>query len=99
MSVACVDFVFFLMKRRPPRSTRTDTLFPYTTLFRSVPGGSGVGEDLQIVGRHARGIEQGERLALGIEGVESLRLAFLPIARRAIPREEEGEGQIGRAHV
>src|SRR3546814_20959146 len=28
---------FFLMVRRPPRSTRTDTLFPYTTLFRSVP--------------------------------------------------------------
>src|SRR3546814_2426069 len=26
------------MIRRPPRSTRTDTLFPYTTLFRSVPG-------------------------------------------------------------
>src|SRR3546814_9214832 len=27
---------FVLMRRRPPRSTRTDTLFPYTTLFRSV---------------------------------------------------------------
>src|SRR3546814_3570578 len=27
--------MFFLMRRRPPRSTRTDTLFPYTTLFRS----------------------------------------------------------------
>src|SRR3546814_1839843 len=32
------------MIRRPPRSTRTDTLFPYTTLFRSVHGGtSGIG--------------------------------------------------------
>src|SRR3546814_12600788 len=30
---------FFLMIRRPPRSTRTDTLFPYTTLFRSEPVG------------------------------------------------------------
>src|SRR3546814_16008999 len=30
-------FVFVLMLRRPPRSTRTDTLFPYTTLFRSRP--------------------------------------------------------------
>src|SRR3546814_16126836 len=29
---------FFLMIRRPPRSTRTDTLFPYTTLFRSTGG-------------------------------------------------------------
>src|SRR3546814_2495502 len=27
---------FFLIIRRPPRSTRTDTLFPYTTLFRSL---------------------------------------------------------------
>src|SRR3546814_17231941 len=30
-----IFYVFFLMIRRPPRSTRTDTLFPYTTLFRS----------------------------------------------------------------
>src|SRR3546814_12486359 len=30
--------LFFLMIPRPPRSTRTDTLFPYTTLFRSVRG-------------------------------------------------------------
>src|SRR3546814_17102771 len=29
-------YCFFLMIRRPPRSTRTDTLFPYTTLFRSL---------------------------------------------------------------
>src|SRR3546814_18062373 len=29
-------FLFFFMIRRPPRSTRTDTLFPYTTLFRSL---------------------------------------------------------------
>src|SRR3546814_250834 len=31
----CVWLFFFLMIRRPPRSTRTDTLFPYTTLFRT----------------------------------------------------------------
>src|SRR3546814_15865623 len=31
----CYCVFFFLMIRRPPRSTRTDTLFPYTTLFRS----------------------------------------------------------------
>src|SRR3546814_16779776 len=30
-----IIFIFVLMIRRPPRSTRTDTLFPYTTLFRS----------------------------------------------------------------
>src|SRR3546814_6738832 len=32
------------MIRRPPRSTLTDTLFPYTTLFRSEPGSSGGSE-------------------------------------------------------
>src|SRR3546814_14743746 len=34
-SVICLFVFFFLMILRPPRSTRTDTLFPYTTLFRS----------------------------------------------------------------
>src|SRR3546814_15794086 len=54
LSAACcgrvlLSLFFFLMIRRPPRSTRTDTLFPYTTLFRSFvmemrewrPGGDG----------------------------------------------------------
>src|SRR3546814_4165176 len=36
MYVGVESRVFFLMIRRPPRSTRTDTLFPYTTLFRSI---------------------------------------------------------------
>src|SRR3546814_12119723 len=34
-SSVCLMLLFFLMRRRPPRLTRTDTLFPYTTLFRS----------------------------------------------------------------
>src|SRR3546814_1580903 len=38
LRVSLVLFFFFLMIRRPPRSTRTDTLFPYTTLFRSQAG-------------------------------------------------------------
>src|SRR3546814_14948555 len=38
--------ILFLMIRRPPRSTRTDTLFPYTTLFRSQRGaGTGIAGD------------------------------------------------------
>src|SRR3546814_5929482 len=36
VTVVVVVVFFFLMIRRPPRSTRTDTLFPYTTLFRSI---------------------------------------------------------------
>src|SRR3546814_16340254 len=35
LCLCCIRVFFFLMIRRPPRSTRTDTLFPYTTLFRS----------------------------------------------------------------
>src|SRR3546814_14388005 len=33
--VGLITLIFFFIIRRPPRSTRTDTLFPYTTLFRS----------------------------------------------------------------
>src|SRR3546814_16356106 len=39
------ELIFFLMIRRPTSSTRTDTLFPYTTLFRSVHPGSKGGFD------------------------------------------------------
>src|SRR3546814_12977555 len=52
LCVLCMFSIFFLMIRRPPRSTRTDTLFPYTTLFRSLHFNAVVGEvmvDLFIV--------------------------------------------------
>src|SRR3546814_10875609 len=47
----------FLMIRRPPRSTRTDTLLPYTTLFRSGP-------ERQVIGAGARR-EQVEKAVAG----------------------------------
>src|SRR3546814_1738237 len=40
-------FLFVLLLRRPPRSTRTDTLFPYTTLFRSRVGDASFAGSLQ----------------------------------------------------
>src|SRR3546814_15449209 len=40
MYICCLCIFLFLMIRRPPGSTRTDTLFPYTTLFRSVRDGA-----------------------------------------------------------
>src|SRR3546814_3680264 len=49
-------YVFFLMIRRPPRSTRTDTLFPYTTLFRSVVRALA---DYVLVMRDGKVVEQG----------------------------------------
>src|SRR3546814_2641518 len=52
-----VDFglFFFLMRRRPPRSTRTDTLFPYTTLVRSHHEGDD-GEDGDGGGVHGQNL-------------------------------------------
>src|SRR3546814_12956836 len=67
-------FFFFLMIRRPPRSTRTDTLFPYTTLFRSHAGHG----DIEEVAGAAGGIEnlglrqarmQGLDMGLGLIGL------------------------------
>src|SRR3546814_14321784 len=43
--------IFFLMIRRPPRSTRTDTLVPYTTLFRSTATPSGLSEVMRQAAR------------------------------------------------
>src|SRR3546814_498531 len=63
MSIFVLDCVFFLMIRRPPRSTRTDTLFPYTTLFRSQALGRS-GKDLLTasVAGYEVGIRIGEFL-------------------------------------
>src|SRR3546814_7141637 len=76
---------FFLMIRRPPRSTRTDTLFPYTTLFRSV------GEE------HAGGLEQAMELRVGsrIEHLEAEDLDAAGGGASAAADEHEGkhEGQ------
>src|SRR3546814_2520559 len=67
--------MFFLMIRRPPRSTRTDTLFPYTTLFRSLE------DELEIAARHRRtqgadpryrGIQQCLQAVLGGAQAEAL---------------------------
>src|SRR3546814_13297954 len=50
-----VVVLFFLMIRRPPRSTRTDTLFPYTTLFRSPVGLVHRRRDAGAAAHHAGG--------------------------------------------
>src|SRR3546814_9416485 len=53
MMLHCLLFLWLLMKRRPTRSTRTDTLFPYTTLFRSpwsVRGDPLIDELFQVTG-------------------------------------------------
>src|SRR3546814_6483167 len=107
--------VFFLMIRRPPRSTRTDTLFPYTTLFRSIKG---LFDHRRRQTRHADavathlwrhglavGVEHGDLhrlrvLGAELEDVTAFDASVLSITC-AIPGYESrpSRNEIGRAHV
>src|SRR3546814_1847987 len=58
----CVHLFFFLMIRRPPRSTRTDTLFPYTTLFRSLR------QDSTVEGHAICGLNAGRMIVDAVLG-------------------------------
>src|SRR3546814_16643975 len=101
---------FFLMIRRPPRSTRTDTLFPYTTLFRSQgpaggPGGLPVGDwkrrELAGVPRRddpgaAGSISVGPDLwRAGAPGLRPAQSGLLPQEKHEL--EERRGRKIGRA--
>src|SRR3546814_2158680 len=77
-------FCFFLMIRRPPRSTRTDTLFPYTTLFRSGRRG---------VQRQCRGREGAQRL----HRRDPRACASRRETGRCRPRRRNAEAAVGRA--
>src|SRR3546814_11373266 len=66
-SLSFFFFFFFLMILRPPRSTRTDTLFPYTTLFRSRHSASRVERGVPLLLHPV--IDKGARHA-GIKGGE-----------------------------
>src|SRR3546814_20919121 len=92
---------FFLMIRRPPRSTRTDTLFPYTTLFRA---GDRAGHQAASDARRAQEDRQGENDCASGEGVMSEqsekkstghRVDFFSLCSLMTPSPDE----IGRAHV
>src|SRR3546814_11640256 len=95
---------FFLMIRRPPRSTRTDTLFPYTTLFRSpdVDDADAFLARTCVARRHDCGdcrlvhvrVAPGGPAAPAVEQDHTAGMDRL--ARH--PAVEPG-GQIGRAHV
>src|SRR3546814_7308785 len=64
------------MIRRPPRSTRTDTLFPYTTLFRSVVDAL----------HHQRAGDPHEDMGVGLgEMLDRQLLGMLEIHRRVMP--------------
>src|SRR3546814_16285640 len=101
------------MIRRPPRSTRTDTLFPYTTLFRSARAFVDIGarmiDEMHGVhagraGRHAREARKAPVDVLDdLGGRRALLLQHVldqvNAAARAIEFVAEKDIEIGRAHV
>src|SRR3546814_13107077 len=97
-------FFFFLMIRRPPRSTRTDTLFPYTTLFRS---GRHMLDPDDHVGVDVRLEQGGGDAGQAVEGphgqvrpTSTIAPAIAAAAATAgLARWVRAPGQIGRAHV
>src|SRR3546814_14997056 len=99
------------MERRPPRSPRTDTLFPYTTLCRSVSAetiAALTGESPRDLALYREALTHGSSGAGDYQRLEFLgdRVLGLVIASelfRRFPKAAEGELssrlQIGRAHV
>src|SRR3546814_6797866 len=75
------------MIRRPPRSTRTDTLFPYTTLFRSADARHRVRHRREGAGSARR--HRAQSLRDGLDGQGGLRARFAPV-----PRSEEHTSEL-----
>src|SRR3546814_20290991 len=67
------------MKRRPPRSTRTDTLFPYTTLFRALDGGRAGADDRDALVGKAR--HRAPAVPAGIGIVPPAGMECVPLER------------------
>src|SRR3546814_2699451 len=89
---------FFLIVRRPPRSTRTDTLFPYTALFRANGGGdllAAVGG--QAVHEHRIGRGSRHHLVIDAEALEGLaaRLRLGLVAHRRPHVRVDGVSALG----
>src|SRR3546814_3204785 len=86
------------MIRRPPRSTLTDTLFPYTTLFRSRPSlGGGPGLRPRHRSRHRQLSERSRRSATGVQGAEHrcTRTRYDHLQRTGLlPRSEEHTSEL-----
>src|SRR3546814_7573243 len=80
--------LFFLMVRRPPRSTRTDTLFPYTTLFRSTGARAGI---YGSIGRRRR---HGPRIALAYARSSGVTNSADSFTLPASPRSEEHTSEL-----
>src|SRR3546814_18636293 len=84
-------FVFFLMMRRPPISPRTDTLFPYTTLFRSCRDGAFAKFDSFVARQNLFGVLGVDRHECNASYVPSCRCAHLT---PALGRSEEHTSEL-----
>src|SRR3546814_5953002 len=84
------------MIRRPPRSTRTDTLFPYTTLFRSRVPQSGRYVRHFGVADAARGVSAGAPI-VPRRTAQSARSQLYPVARQRAGRVRRCDDAAGRA--
>src|SRR3546814_10964611 len=73
------------MIRRPPRSTRTDTLFPYTTLFRSFDAPPGSLEQRCVAAGYAEYLEIHQRLNLPLLECGALVLAWTEAEEAQLP--------------
>src|SRR3546814_1157290 len=73
------------MIRRPPRSTRTDTLFPYTTLFRSAFGAMVLTAIATLVRNAARGDRMAMLQLMGLAGVGLVAVSRVLRANGIIP--------------
>src|SRR3546814_5465440 len=89
--------MFFLMIRRPPRSTRTDTLFPYTTLFRSLGHqmlGIAVGAKTIKMHQSHRGANHPvQRAEDGVVEITSMNHGFA-VDAATLPRSEEHTSEL-----
>src|SRR3546814_12449512 len=75
------------MIRRPPRSTRTDTLFPYTSLFRSVLGQMVVGDPGHLCAREQ--LAPGDALVGGVEDAGDAALDAMDDPAREVANVDE----------
>src|SRR3546814_18374865 len=86
---ASLCIFFCLMIQRPPRSTRTDTLVPYTTLFRSAGPGEGAGAGRRLADpADPGGSLQGQPRRPGLGGRQVHRPADRLLQREAARSEE-----------
>src|SRR3546814_4029551 len=110
----CIYVLFFLMTRRPPRSTRTDTLFPYTTPFRAFHNCRNDTRALPLkdraestarflglrpINQHVGSGRRDEERAAEIEITDTLLLKDIPCTLRDRAGDQHGDSLASPVHL